>query len=285
MDDLLLALQKREKTKALLYEKLALKSHTSPKNKKILRSIGKDELHHAVILKKYTGKEVRPSFLKVRKYMFLANIFGIVFVAKALLKEETHSEKKFMQAVKRYPALKIMLKHEKQHEKQLSKMIENVRFKYLGSIVLGLNDALVELTGVLAGFSLTLQQPKLIAVLGFITGTAASLSMASSEYFQVNAEESNKDASRAAIYTGIAYFFTVLFLIFPFIILNHTFYALGWTIVNALIVIALFTYYSSRTQKTPFKIKFLKMASISLGIAAFTFFISFILKKFFNFGI
>ena len=50
----------------------------------------------------------------------------------------------------------------------------------MGSVVLGLNDELVEFTGALAGFTLALSDHRLIALTGSITGIAAALSMASS---------------------------------------------------------------------------------------------------------
>lgn len=61
-------------------------------------------------------------------------------------------------------------------------MIKEEKIGYVGSMVLGLNDALVELTGVLAGLTFTLQNTRLIGTAGLITGVAAALSMASSEY-------------------------------------------------------------------------------------------------------
>ena len=86
---------------------------------------------------------------------------------------------------------------------------------YLGSIVLGLNDALVELTGVLAGLTLALQNSRIIVVSGLIIGLAASLSMAASEYLSTKAEANGRSPGVSAFYTGIAYLITVLFLIFP----------------------------------------------------------------------
>ena len=74
------------------------------------------------------------------------------------------------------------LKHEEEiHEEKLVAMLDEERLVYAGSIVLGLNDALVELTGALAGLTLALQNVKLIALSGLITGIAASMSMAASE--------------------------------------------------------------------------------------------------------
>ena len=60
-------------------------------------------------------------------------------------------------------------------------------------MVLGLNDALVELTGTLAGLTFALANARLVALAGIITGIAATLSMAASNYL---AERANGSAQR-----------------------------------------------------------------------------------------
>ncbi len=97
-----------------------------------------------------------------------------------------------------------MARDEQHHEEKLIEMIDEERLQYMGSVVLGLNDALVEFTGALAGFTLALNDTKLIALTGSITGIAAALSMASSEYLSTKSEKThNKRPVKAAIYTGI----------------------------------------------------------------------------------
>ncbi|MDI6704563.1 MAG: VIT1/CCC1 transporter family protein [bacterium] len=82
-------------------------------------------------------------------------------------------------------------------------------------MVLGLNDALVELTGALAGFTFALQNTRVVAMAGLITGVAASLSMTTSEYLSTKSEGGAKSPFKASVYTGSAYVLTVMFLIFP----------------------------------------------------------------------
>ena len=73
-----------------------------------------------------------------------------------------------------------MYKSEQEHEAALIELIDEERLRYISSMVLGLNDALVELTGALAGFTFALGNTTTIAMAGFITGSAATLSMAAS---------------------------------------------------------------------------------------------------------
>ena len=47
---------------------------------------------------------------------------------------------------------------------------------YSSSVVLGISDALIELTGILAGLTFALQDMELIALSGLVTGVAASVS-------------------------------------------------------------------------------------------------------------
>ncbi len=140
-----------------------------------------------------------------------------------------------------------------------------------GSVVLGLNDALVELTGALAGFTFAFKDSQLIALAGLITGVSASFSMAASEYLSTKAEEGEQDPLRSAIYTGIAYLVTVFLLVIPFLILDNYLFSLIWTILNAIVVIAVFNYYISVAKGYNFRRRFLEMASISLGVALFSF--------------
>lgn len=151
--------------------------------------------------------------------------------------------------------------------------MKNKKEKYTGSIVLGLNDALVEITGALVGLTLILQDTRLIAITGGVTGIAASLSMAASEYLQVRNEESVKTPTVAATYTGIAYISVVCLLILPFVIYTNPFISLAHTLVIALLVIAGFTYYVSTIRKISFRKRFFEMAVISLGVAAVVFLI------------
>ena len=70
------------------------------------------------------------------------------------------------QQVKRF--WKVFEMERKNLEKALLEMLDEERLKYVGSMVLGLNDALVELTGSLAGFTFAMQNTKLIALSGLI---------------------------------------------------------------------------------------------------------------------
>jgi len=151
---------------------------------------------------------------------------------------------------------------------------------------LGLNDALVELTGTLAGLTFAFQNSQLISLAGLITGIAASLSMGASEYLSTKSEGGEgKNPGRASLYTTIAYILTVFFLISPYFLIPDYFLALAVTIINAVIVIFVFTFYTSVAKDLPFRKRFFEMAAISLGIAGLTFLIGIAMRIFLGINI
>ncbi|MFQ6088165.1 MAG: VIT1/CCC1 transporter family protein [Candidatus Methanofastidiosia archaeon] len=277
----ILTAQRNEITEHFIYEKLS-QSIEDPHNKNILKRISRDELEHYHFWKRYTNEDVKPDKLKILKYFFISKILGITFGTKLMERGEEKAHAMYENISKSVPAAKSVVKDEVEHEKQLIDLIDEERLRYIGSVILGLNDALVELTGALAGLTLALQNTRLVAMAGLITGIAASLSMAASEYLSTKTEEGTQNPFKASIYTGSAYVLTVLFLIFPYFLFKNLYFCLGFAIFNAIIVIFIFTFYISVAKDISFKKRFSEMALISLGIAALTFGIGFLLRIFLN---
>ena len=176
------------------------------------------------------------------------------------------------------PDLQRLAHEEEVHEQKLISLINEERLEYMGSVVLGLNDALVEFTGALAGFTLALSDSTLT---GSITGIAAALSMASSEYLSTKSEgDDKKHPVKAAVYTGIAYLITVVSLVTPFILISNVIVALGVMLTMALIIIALFNYYYSVARGESFRKRFTEMAVLSFSVAGISFLIGYALKTF-----
>jgi VIT1/CCC1 family predicted Fe2+/Mn2+ transporter len=106
--------------------------------------------------------------------------------------------------------------------------------------------------------------------------------MAASEYLSTQSEETTKNPVRASIYTGVAYIVTVLVLILPYLVLDNFYACLACTLIAAVLIIGFFNYYIAVAKDEPFKERFLEMAGLSLGVAAFSFFVGFILRTFFG---
>lgn len=281
MIKILQGFQVNEITESLVYARLA-ELEKDGHNKKILSSISQEEAVHYDILSKYTGCKPEPDMWKVRRYEWTARLFGITFAIKLMEKNEGHARQNYA-AFTDYPELIQISDDEEKHENELISMINEERLEYMGSVVLGLNDALVEFTGALAGFTLALSDSKLIALTGSITGIAAALSMASSEYLSTKSENGtaeNKHPVKAAVYTGIAYIFTVTLLVAPFILLDNVLTALAVMLGIAVAIIALFNYYYAIARDESFRKRFTEMAILSFGVAGVSFVIGYLLKIF-----
>jgi VIT1/CCC1 family predicted Fe2+/Mn2+ transporter len=273
-----ISFQRSEITENKIYSKLSAASR-SPKNKKVLSHIAEDELRHYNFWKKYTHQDLKPDVFQVWFYYLISRIFGLTFGVKLMERGEKGSQHNYSEFSKFIPEVKPILKDEHAHEQQLIALLQEDKLRYIGSIVLGLNDALVELTGALAGLTFALSSGRVVALAGLITGIAASLSMAASEYQSRRTDkEAFKEAFRASIYTGIAYIITVLLLVLPYLLLSDAFVALGCTLGIALIIIFLFTFYTAIAQELPFYKRFLEMALISLGVATISFGIGVLVK-------
>jgi len=180
------------------------------------------------------------------------------------------------------PEARNILENEENHERELIALIDEERLKYVGSVVLGLNDALVEFTGTLAGLTFAIQNTQIIAVAGLIMGVAASLSMGASEYLSQRSDGGTTDPFRASVYTGATYLATVALLILPYLILGSPYHALVFTLAGAVLVIFLFTFYISVAKDLPFRRRFGEMLLISLGIAAISFVIGILIRMVLN---
>lgn len=275
----ILTYQRVEITEHHIYKRLS-KRIRSAENAKILAQIAEDELRHYHGWKKYSGQEVAPDWFKMWFYYLVSIFFGFTFGVKLMEMGEEKAQANYDAVSKVIPEAKQYHDEEEQHENQLLGMLDEERLQYAGSVVLGLNDALVELTGALAGLTLALQNGKLIALSGLITGIAASLSMAASEYLSTRSEKTTKHPVRAAIYTGIAYIITVALLVLPYLLMPENFYAdLVIALTTAVLIIAVFNYYVSIAKGESFRERFLEMALLSLSVAAFSFVIGYFIRQ------
>jgi VIT1/CCC1 family predicted Fe2+/Mn2+ transporter len=250
-------------------------------NAATLKKIAGDELAHYEIYKRYTKEDVKPSGVTIFIYKILSRILGPTFAVKLLENTEISAQEAY-QVMRELPEVAKIIEDEENHERKLIGMVKEDRLNYMGSVVLGLNDALVELTGALAGLTFALRDPSLIALTGSITGIAAAFSMAASEYLSTKSENNGKRALKASVYTGIAYFITVAILVLPFLLLHQVYLSLGITLVSAVIIIAAFNYYYSVVKDEKFMGRFTEMVLLSFGVALLSFGVGFALRRFFG---
>ena len=273
-------MQQNELTESCIYQAIA-KYAKGDENKQTLLRLAKEEHAHYEIWKNYTGNELKPEKLKIFKYTMLARIFGFTFAVKLMENGEGNAQDEYAQLATDVPESIAIRRQEEEHEHALLGMLDEERLQYVGSMVLGLNDALVELTGSLAGFTFAMQNTRLIALSGLIIGISATFSMASSEFLAARSE-GRDDALKSCTYTGIAYLITVILLVTPYLIFGNEQFmlALICMLVVVVLIIAGFTYYTSVAQDEPFKSRFLEMAVISISVAVISFFVGVLAKKF-----
>jgi VIT1/CCC1 family predicted Fe2+/Mn2+ transporter len=272
--------QKAELTEHLIYKKLA-QTTADDSNRQILEEIAGEELRHYDMLKSQTGEGMRASGWKVWIYYSLARVLGFAFAMRMMEHREDLAQEMYRKISQFLPEAEEIEQDEYRHEEKLIDLVEEDYLQYASSVVLGLNDALVELTGAIAGFTLALQDTAIIAMTSVVTGISASLSMAGSEFLSTKTDEqSSKSPLKASFYTGVAYLSATIILVLPFFLLTNHFVALGWTVLNALFLILLFNFYISVAKGYSFKRRFAQMASISLGVAVVSFFIGFLVRHY-----
>lgn len=243
-------------------------------NRAILERIAGEERRHYEVFKRLTGTDVGPRRSSVFWYRTLSRGLGLSFGLRLMERGERLTQSVYARLKEQYPQLADVLLDEQRHETEILGLIEEERIAYAGSVVLGLNDALVELTGALAGLTLALRNGQVIAMTGLITGVAASMSMAASAFLS-SREEADRQEGRSplksAAYTGAAYITTVVILILPYLLISSVFWALAVMMALSILVILSYNFYIATAKGTPLWRRFGTMAGISLAVAVISF--------------
>ncbi|MBU1974383.1 MAG: VIT1/CCC1 transporter family protein [Nanoarchaeota archaeon] len=280
MNKIVLKAQQSEITEYHIYLNLA-KKIKDKHNRKILLRVAQDELKHYNFWKSVTKQELRPGQGMMYWYLFLATIFGLSFTLKLMEKGEDFSQRNYEKLMPHFPQVKQIQHDEHMHEEHILSLLNEDRIAYASSLVLGLNDALVELTGALAGLTLALGNSQLVALSGIVIGFAASLSMAASGYLSAKEENNQmKKPLKAAFYTGGAYVITVVLLVLPYFIFSNIYVSLAVMLGVALLVILGYTFYITTAKSLKFWRRFLEMALISLTVAVVSFGVGYLLRMF-----
>jgi len=280
----ILIMQKGEITEHFIYEKLA-KSVKDPHNRSVLQRIAKDELGHHDLWQQYTGEKAHPSRFKIWLYYLVSRVFGLTFGIKLMEEGEEKAQVAYAEIANFVPAASDVARDEHRHERQLIRLIDEERLRYTADMVRGLNVALVELTGTLAGLTLALPDSGLIVLVGLITGTVMVLSVASTEYLATKSGEGGRSPLKAALYGGLTNIVTFLFLLFPYLIFDNVYLSLGVMIFNAIVVVFLFSFYISVAREISFRKRFSEMVLLSLGVAALAFVIGYLARMFLHLNV
>ncbi|MDH7508134.1 MAG: VIT1/CCC1 family protein [Methanomassiliicoccales archaeon] len=247
-------------------------------NKEILRKISNDELAHYEFWKKKSGRDVKPDRIRILFYLLLSRLFGIIFAIKLMEQHEARAQKVYGTLTKDYSGVERLVEDEVSHEEELIGLIDEKRLHYTGSIVRGMNDGIVEITGEVAGLSFVFNESLIIGIVALITGSVSSLSLASSEYLAAIWEKGHQTPIGSAAYTVVAYMLTILILIWPLLIGIPPISALAIIIVNAVILIFIFNYHLCVAKDLKLGRRFGQMLLVSLGIALISFVLGYVIK-------
>ena len=250
-----LALSRRERTPAF---------------KKALENIANGEQSHYEFWKTY-APETKVTSKKLRTYaiVLIRIILGLTFTLKMMERHEGKLHERYKRIAENIPAadkarFEAMMESEENQEDLLIGEIQENRVKYMSFIVLGLADAVVEISGIHAGSLGIYGRTELAGLAGIIAGLAASIAMASAAYAQAK-QGFQGSAKWSAIYTGVSYMITAVFLALPYFLTKYMAVALGASLVIGVILVATMTYYDTVISARHFKRQFGEIAGIILA--------------------
>ncbi len=232
------------------YSWLAARTRT-PRLREILQAFANQEQKHYDFWLKYVNGQPIYSQRRLWWYKFLVWFLGPTFVIRLLERDEHRTITAYKAMVEVLPeeegkALKHLIEEEEEHERAFMEAlgVEEPRVKYVGFVVLGLSDAIIEVTGVHAGFLGVSHKPLIAGIAGLIVGFAASISMGSAAYLQAK-QNPQVSALRSAFYTGFSYLLAVVILALPYFLTGDMKIAFWLSVVIAVLLILAFVYYSS----------------------------------------
>ncbi len=269
--------QKSEITEHEIYKNLA-KRVRGLKSRRILSQIADDEMRHYNVWKTYTRRDVAPNRIKVWLFTVISMVFGFTFAIKLMENSEKRAHLLYSRFPGSFKEVNGIIRDEEEHEQALQMLFDEERLQYAGSVIFTLNNALVELMGVLAGLTFLLQNSRAVALTASITGIAAALSIGASSYIATASVPGRGNPLVAALSTGFAYILTVLLLIAPYFVFNDLVRSFGASLFVAVVVIGFFNYYISVVRLLSFKSRFLQMVTLSATVAAFSFLAGYLIR-------
>ncbi len=261
-----------------LYDRLSTTVKEGSPFADVLKQLSATEHGHYEFWKKFVpGEEPRVASLKLYWVLFLRRFFGLTFATRYLDRHEGNVVKEYESIAHLIPdsdksAFDQMVTDEKEHENAFAQKIESSTVSYISFVVLGLADALVEISGIHAGSLGFYDRTEIAGLAGVIAGAAASMAMASAAFAQARAGFKGS-ARLSAAYTGVSYFITAIVLAAPYFLTANMIYALSSSLSLAVLILVLTTYYSTVIQSRPFLRDFLEILAILFGatIVLYTF--------------
>jgi VIT1/CCC1 family predicted Fe2+/Mn2+ transporter len=272
-----------EYTDSALYKRLSKTVPQSSPFAEVLMHLSATEHGHYEFWRKYApGEGPKLDRLKVVWILFLRRVFGLTFASRYLDRHESSVVEEYRALAGMIPesdraAFDRMVADEREHEQEFARKIESSTIRYISFIVLGLADALVEITGIHAGSLGIYNKTEYAGLAGVVAGAAASLAMASAAFAQAK-QGFQGSAKLSAVYTGVSYFITAIILATPYFLTSTMLFALTSSLTLAVIILAMTTYYSTVISGKPFSRDFLEILLIMLGVTVALYFFGYLIR-------
>jgi len=271
------ALREAEKFCMDEYEDHLIYSYLASKEKggfgKTLEGLAKEEYAHYLFWRKILGRDCarevgRAKLLLVR---LLRIVFGLTFTLKLMEGHEgrvVESYKKYLNSLEDEDrrALEAVIEDEIRHEEALISGIDETVVKYMSFIVLGLADAIIEITGVHAGFLGVTNYTIMAGIAGLVVGISAAVSMASAAYLQAK-HEMGRNPLTSALMTGLGYIAASFTLATPYLLVHRMLLAFTTSLGLGVVLIAAFTYYGAVVFDRSFGRELAESVSLMLATA------------------
>lgn len=250
-----------------LYDRLARTVKADSPFHKVLETLSATEQRHFEFWRKYVPEE-KPKLGRLKLYwiLFLRKFFGLTFATRYLDRHEANVVQIYQGLAQLIPeadrpAFDAMVADEKDHERAFAMKVESSAVRYIAFVVLGLADALVEISGIHAGWLGLFEKTEIAGLAGIIAGGAASLAMASAAFAQ--AKQGFQGSARlSAVYTGVSYFITAVLLATPYFLTSNMLTALFSSLTLAVVILAVTTWYSIVIQQKFFLRDFVEILAI-----------------------
>ena len=243
----------------------------------LLQKLAESEHEHYRFWKDITNEEARPvrKFI-VRLLLVMRRIAGLMFTMKFLELHERDVVEEYREWLPRLESaqrdrLTAILKDEEEHEKYFMSQVDEAIVRYIGFVALGLSDAIIEITGVHAGFLGVMGSTLVAGIAGLVVGFAASISMGVAAYLKAKSEVRKAPITSASI-TSVTYFFSVILLAAPYFLTESMVIAFSVSVTFAILMSVGFTFYVSVVNETNFRREVIENTALLIGTAVATYF-------------
>lgn len=228
-------------------------------------------------------------WLRILVALIMALLFGATVTIKILERKESETIERYRGLLKYFEGsereeLERIIADEIKHENYLADNIAEERIKYLGFIVLGLSDAIIEISGIHAGTLGVYENTVMAGLAGLIAGVAASMAMAAAAYAQAKQGGMGRPGT-SAMYTGVAYLLTAIVLAIPYFIIHEIFVAFAMSIALSIVILAYISTYSSVLYNRNYIREIVETTAIILGVSAALYILGTLISQVFGISI